>query len=176
VNKRYMTSAIVAVFGIIALACGSGGSEPSSDSPEENATDVGAEESSALSLGDTADNGRVRVTVDNLEFGVASNNQFEVAENSEDQTFTTVDVTIEVTGGDMMVATTDWQFTAGDGTTVTAKVIFSGIDGVLEFQTLSGGQKTSGKVVFDANPEVFDDGQATVIYKPFMMDPIVWNA
>lgn len=171
-KKRY-TLGLVTVVALLGLACSSGGgNDEASDTAEAATADTTPSESSTAPLGDPIDNGDVIITVDNLVFGIESDNTTFEAKNGS---FATIDVSIEVTSDKYVVAATSWQLTAEDGTTYTAEVVVPGIDDVLEFQQLSAGQKTSGKVVFDVDESVFGDGEVTVSHTHTINDPITWT-
>lgn len=175
-KKRYMLS-VISVIALVGLACSSGSSSDETSDASEAATTASEEKTPdqwrTAPIGDPIDNGDVVVTVDNLVFGVESGNSAFKAKNG---VFATIDVSMEVTGDKYTVAATSWQLTAADGTTYSAEVLVPGIDDVLEFQTLSTGQKTSGKVVFDVDEAVFGDDSVTVSHTHTINDPITWTA
>lgn len=166
--KRRYTIGLVTVVALVGLACSSGSGNDEASAAVEASEET---QNAAAPLGEPIDNGDVIITVDNLVFGVESDTGFE----SKNGSFAVVEVSIEVTADKYIVAATSWQLTAEDGTTYTAEAIVPGIEGVLEFQQLSSGQKTSGKVVFDVDESVFDDGEVTVTHTHTLNDPITWS-
>lgn len=157
------------VFFILIICCGCFGYSISGNTPDKNnvqiistpsGTNGAIEENSSngpptvkfgtvLSI-TTSLNKELKVNVKSIKTGVRSDNEFD--KDTGERGFITVDVEITfVDGADTYLAEpSDFKLIASDGMVYEAETFIVGIPGNLEMITLNPGQKTAGKIVFDA--------------------------
>lgn len=156
---------------MIGLGCSSGAQD---DTPPPDggrtAADAAQDESGPTTgvLGDDLTNEDATVTVSSFESDVDSDNQFDQPEG----VYVAIDVTIKA-HDDYFVSSGSWQFSATDGTTVTAESYVAGVSGMLEIQTIHSGQKAHGLVVFDVDPDMLK-GDVTITHSDRMLGTLSW--
>ncbi|MBB5872992.1 hypothetical protein F4553_006426 [Allocatelliglobosispora scoriae] len=183
---------LICFAGFVAIALSSDTPAPSAGSTQKGTvplagkTDAGAPSAEAAPPGGPATvkagtqvpittslDKNLKVTVRGMKTGVRSSNQFD--DDTGERGYITVDIEIVfVDGADTYLAEpSDFKLIAADGTVYESETFIAGISGNLDTVTLNPGQKTSGKIVFDA-PKAAAKG-AKVQYVDFGKAAAFWQ-